>query len=112
TPSEQPRDEAGRFVAQAEEPANEGDITREEDIPELFRQEIDLGTGGKQVFEAATQEELIAKLVEAQTHASRKIRELNQAVKQVPVPAPKPRELTADEKYILAQQFQNEPDKA
>jgi hypothetical protein len=43
--------------------------------------EIDCGAAGKQIFEAATCAELIAKLMIAQRHATIKIREQAQRIK-------------------------------
>ena len=67
-----------------------------------FRREIDLGDGsGKQVFEANTLEALTDALVQAQTNATRKIRELSRRQKlqgtpdtEYPVARPKPVEAT------------------
>jgi hypothetical protein len=44
----------------------------------VHRVEIDCGEAGKQVFEAKTTAELIAKLMVAQKHATIKIRDLSQ----------------------------------
>lgn len=88
-----------------------------------FHQEIDLGDGsGVQVFEGNTAEELINKLTEAQKNATIKIRDLSREMKlgmrQSLVPAPdpqpeiKPRTLTSEEKFLIAQKFQDDPDAA
>lgn len=80
--------------------------------PTSFSRTIDLGDGsGAQVFTADSLEGLVDKLADAQKHATRKIRELNQVAKQVPK-APARKELTADEKYLLGQRLINEPDVA
>lgn len=94
-----------------------------EDAPQSFRREIDLGDGsGKQVFEADTLEALVDKLAEAQTHATKKIREQAAQIRKKPERAEErvvepagvsgKRALTADEKFALAQKFQSDPDSA
>ena len=90
-----------------------------------FRREIDLGDGsGKQVFEAESAEELNDKLVDAQTNATRKIREQNQELQTLrraalnapargqddpdgPMPEFKGRELTGDEAFAIGQRLAN-----
>lgn len=63
----------------AETPAEEKPPTPQA-APTEFVREIDLGLGeGKQVFKAESYEALVDKLVEAQTNATRKIRELSTA---------------------------------
>lgn len=101
---EQPRDAQGRFVARG----------GEEDDPVLVRDEIDLGDGsGVQVFEGigSTIEEArtdqVAKLLEAQKNATRKIRELAAKPAQ---PAPE-KVLTPDEEMALSQQLLANPSK-
>lgn len=84
-----------------------------------YRREIDLGDGsGVQVFEADTLEGLVDKLSAAQSHATRKIRELNQEVKKYRKPDEpekpvefKPRTLTTDEQFQVQQDLQD-PTKA
>lgn len=75
----------------------------------VYRRVIDLGDGsGTQVFEAPTVEELVDKLADAQTHATRKIRELSAAQKpKEVVPA-----LDENEEFVLSQQFLQSPTKA
>ena len=71
--------------------------TAEEETPptppapmQEFVREIDLGDGGgKQVFKAASYEALVDKLVEAQTNATRKIREFSRQEKRRPEPETK-----------------------
>jgi hypothetical protein len=110
-----------------EVPAVESEIseTPEQDEPVppaaskrgLWRKEIDLGDGsGKQVFEAATKDELIDALVKAQENATRKIRELNRRVKssvqpEAAKPAAKfePQTLSVDEQFALSQELQTNP---
>ena len=68
------------FEVQAEEPAKEP-VAGE---PKKFVKEIDLGDGsGVQKFEADTEAELIDKLVEAQTNATKEIRKLQRAKPKV-----------------------------
>jgi hypothetical protein len=84
------------------------------------RREIDLGDGsGKQVFEADTPDGLLDKLAEAQTNATRKIRELTTELRTKPAATPEParaaaapKVLTADEKYLIAEEFKTDPDAA
>jgi len=92
--------------------------TANEDTPKTFKQEIEYEGGGKEVFEAATQEELIAKLVESKKNATLKIRQQNQQLKGKPaVPDAKrvePRkysgkQLSQDEEFMLLQKFQTHP---
>jgi hypothetical protein len=108
---ERPRDEKGRFVsAKEEEPVVEPPAS-----PQVFRREIDLGDGsGKQVFEAESMDALLDKLTDAQTHATRKIRELSQQTKKEdPPPAPPPPvELSEDEKWIISQELMTDPGSA
>lgn len=116
---ELPRDERGRFVKTEEVPPAVEETTEEqtpapvqEEEQDWYRKEIDLGDGsGKQVFEAATLEELVEKLAEAQKNATRKIRELNRQAKEYK-PTPKPTPLTQDEKFVLDQQFRDNPSAA
>jgi hypothetical protein len=68
------------FEAQAVEPAKEPAAGE----PKKFVKEIDLGDGsGTQKFEADTEAELIDKLVEAQTNATKEIRKLQRAKPRV-----------------------------
>jgi hypothetical protein len=108
---DRPRDAQGRFLS-TKEPEPEP-----EPQPQVFRREIDLGDGsGKQVFEAESMEALLDKLTDAQTHATRKIRELSQQKKEEPAPPPPappvPSEFSEDEKWLLSQEFLTDPDKA
>lgn len=105
--SEQPRDEQGRFVARDPEQPTEESETDEEII---VRDEIDLGDGsGVQVFEgvganeAEARADQVAKLLEAQKNATKKIRELSHRPEpQLTVPS-------AEEEFILGQRILNEP---
>jgi hypothetical protein len=105
----QPRDEQGRFVAAQPEAVNEPAADVDEVV---YRRVIDLGDGsGVQVFEGATPEDLIEKLAVAQEHATRKIKELFAAQKaREEAPAP-PKELSADEEFLLSQELLNNPSK-
>jgi hypothetical protein len=112
---ERPRDAQGRFVStKEEEPAPE--VVAPPAPPQVFRREIDLGDGsGKQVFEAESMDALLDKLTDAQTHATRKIRELSQQKKEEPPPpppAPETAELTEDQRWLISQEFLTDPDKA
>lgn len=96
-----------------------------EAVAKAFRREIDLGDGsGKQVFEADSAEELNDKFAEAQANATRKIAKQDEELKSLrrrviaqpesgeqdpdgPMPAFRPRTLTADEKFALGQRLQN-----
>jgi hypothetical protein len=106
----QPRNPDGTFASTAP-------VVEEPEVPEVvapttFSRTIDLGDGsGAQIFTADSLEGLVDKLADAQKHATRKIRELNQVAKQVPK-APAKKELTADEEYLLGQRFISEPSKA
>jgi hypothetical protein len=105
----QPRDEQGRFIA-TEDHGQDNDQGQDTPDEIVYRRVIDLGDGsGTQVFEAATPEDLIEKLAEAQVHATRKIRELSKA-KETPAPAAV--ELNPDEEFVLSQQFLQSPTKA
>lgn len=120
----QARDEQGRFT-KADEAATDGeqntqevnqDDEGEEEPEQLFRYEIDLGDGGgKQVFEADSYEALIEKLGKAQEHATRKIRELSAKAKEQEKQPEKKIEtgnLTADEEWLIAQEFATRPTEA
>jgi hypothetical protein len=111
----QPRNPDGTFASTTPTPeippVTEG-ISAPIQEPTSFSRTIDLGDGsGAQVFTAESLEGLVDKLADAQKHATRKIRELNQVAKQVPKAPPK-KELTPDEEYLLGQRFISEPSKA
>jgi hypothetical protein len=105
---EQPRDENGRFVSREDAPP------ATEDEPQLIvRDEIDLGDGsGVQVFEGvgATEAEAradqVAKLLEAQRNATKKIKELSH---RQPEPPAAPAGPSAEEEFLLGQRIINEP---
>lgn len=71
----------------------------EDTKPKRFRREIDLGDGsGVQKFEGATLDELVEKLVEAQRHATRKIREQETRLKANEKPAAPLKPVSAEER--------------
>ena len=92
------------------ETKNVADPEEEPEEKILYQRRIDLGDGsGVQVFQAESMEELIDKLVTAQENATKKIRELNAAL---PKPTSKPKERTADDEFVLSQEFMTKPSKA
>ena len=96
----QARDEKGRFVSTGNEPEEVDEV--------VYEREIDLGDGsGVQVFRGATPEELLDKLAEAQVHATRKIRELNTALKSKET-AVNPA-VADDELWVLSQEMLANP---
>ena len=111
----------------AEEAVVESTATTKEpdvDEPEEFiaRRELDMGEGaGLEVFEAtgATREEaleaLTDKIAESKLNASKKIRqqeaELRDFRARTAEPA-KPKEISADDEYVIAQELQKNPSKA
>lgn len=105
TQQDPPRNEQGRFVAQPPPPA---DAPLAEDAPDeiVYRREIDLGDGsGKQVFEAASLDDLVDQLAQAQEHASRKIKQLSQERRAAEVPKPP----TDDEEWLVSQELLAKP---
>ncbi len=107
-PNDKPRDEKGRFVS-AEPETEEQDLEQEE-VPVIYKTEIDLGDGsGVQVFKADSQEELIQKLADAQKHATKKIRELTKMLKPQPVEVPKPKQYSKEEKDLLTVRMATDP---
>lgn len=95
-----------------------------EDEPETFiaRRELDLGEGaGAEIFEAegATKEEaleaLADKIADAKLNATKKIRQQEAELKDFRARSaepPKPKELSADDEYVIAQELQKNPSKA
>lgn len=85
----------------------------------LARREIDLGDGsGVQVFEAEGESEkgaleaLADKVIEAQANATKKIREQEAELRDLRARAaekPKPREISADDEYVIAQEMAKTP---
>lgn len=101
------------------------EVPKQEEAPpekQKFRRVIDLGDGsGVQVFEAESLEELVDKLTEAQTHATRKIREQNQQLKSIKPaelpkntepPKPQPRKLSEEEIRGIADEMTVNPQSA
>jgi hypothetical protein len=124
TPTAQPRDEQGRFVAVQDPPVDDTptDAPPQADdvVPpqadaapvEEFTATIDIGDGsGVQVFSAPTKDELLEKLIEAQENATRKIRELNARPTPPPTPTPEPT-VNLDDEAALAQAILSEPSAA
>lgn len=109
------RDEKGRFLPAGGPNAAAVANSDTEDVKTVpIRREIDLGDGsGKQVFEASTTDELLDKLTTAQLHATRKIRQQNQALKELrgQSGAPKyaPKAMTPDEEFVVGQEFSTKP---
>lgn len=85
----------------------------EEETPTLYRRVIDLGEGaGHEVFEAESLEELTDKIADAKQHASKKIRDQEAELRDLRAKTaepPKPKVLSADDEYILSQEFQKNP---
>jgi len=112
------RDDKGRFVAQNGEIDNSADPNADPDPdpedPEefIFTREIDLGDGsGKQVFtgkgvsKEEALEDLTDKLAQAQTHATRKIKELTKSIKA----QPEEKRYTEEEEFIISQELMSKP---
>lgn len=82
----------------------------------VYRTEIDLGDGsGVQVFEAESPEALTEKLIDAQKNATKKIRQQEAELKELRAKTagkPQSAALTDDEKYVLKQEFDKDPDAA
>ena len=119
-------DDLKKFAAEPEaEPKTEPEVKAApeivEDEPEIFvaRREIDLGDGsGVQVFEAEGESEkesleaLADKIAEAQRNATIKIREQAAELKELrarTAEPPKPKAISDDEEYVLAQELQKKP---
>lgn len=112
--TQQARDEMGRFVKTEEEAPEAAEVeepeAEEEEIPEVFEEIIDLGDGsGTQIFRADSEKALRRKLVDAQTNATRKIREQEARLKAIEDNASTTK-LTEDQRYVLSQRIIAEPD--
>jgi len=106
---------------QAEETPQSEPVQEDDEQPEIFvaRRELDLGEGaGVEVFEAegATEKEalenLLEKISDAKLNASRKIRQQEAELKDFrarTTEPPKPKTLTDDDEYVLAQEFGKKP---
>jgi hypothetical protein len=110
TEAAQPRDEQGRFVSPAAIevlPVQEPEPPAAPE-PQTFRETIDLGDGsGLQVFESDSEAGLRGQLKQALWHANKKIREDNQKAKAAEAVKT---QITADDRYVLAQRLTTEPD--
>jgi hypothetical protein len=100
-------DVKGKTVApKPEEPEEEPEDDEEID-EEKFQRVIDLGDGkSPQVFKAATMEELLDKIAEAQKHATIKIREQAEKLKKYSAQAEAE---SADNEYIVGQELMSKP---
>lgn len=116
----QPRDEAGRFVAPTPEPVVDPAVVVEDetdldpnDVVHNGELVYRLETDGEEVYyghgpDSITRErDANRQLREAKVHANRKIREQNQALK---VQEQAKQAMTADERFVLQQRLQTEPD--
>lgn len=117
-------DELKKFDAEQEQPIAAKTVAaevEEDDAPETFvaRRELDMGEGaGVEVFEAegATREEaleaLADKIADAKLNSTKKIRLQEAELKDLRArnaEQPKPKTLSADDEYVLAQEFQKTP---
>jgi hypothetical protein len=120
--AEQERDAQGRFAKKDEKTDDIVVPTEEVDNGEpdewVIRREIDLGDGGGiQVYEGRGATELDAvkdlndKLVVAQEHGTRTIREFQKKHPKEPEP-PKAPEISEDLEYVFKQQFEKKPSEA
>lgn len=79
----------------------------------VYRREIDLGDGsGVQVFEASSLEALVDRIADAQLNATKKIRSQEAELRDFRArhaEKPKPKELSADEEYVLSQELTKTP---
>lgn len=121
------RDEKGRFLPKShlatalQEQAQQQQQPEEDEIF-VARREIDLGDGsGVQVFEAegdskeSALEALADKVTEAQANATKKIRQQEAELKELrskTAEKPKSADFSDDEKYVLKQEFDKDPDAA
>lgn len=116
---EQIRQAADKEVAAKPAAADTPDAKSQENAEpgdgEIYRATIDLGDGsGVQIFEADSPEALTEKLIEAQTNATKKIREQAARLKELEgrvAEKPKAEEITADQEYIWAQEIVKNPAK-
>lgn len=102
-PVVQQRDGQGRFIKPQAAPEADGETV-------VYRREIDLGDGsGKEVFEADSMEALLDKIVEAKTHATRKIREQQQQLNDIKHTN---EQTTSDDEFVLSQELMSSPTEA
>jgi hypothetical protein len=120
-PAEQPRDEQGRFIAAVPPQADpvvppQADPVADPAAPvEEYTATIDIGDGaGVQVFSAPTKDELLEKLIEAQTNATKKIRDLSARPPVAPAAPAAPTVTTPnpDEELAISQEMLSEPTSA
>lgn len=117
---DQPRDDAGRFVAQqtAEVPAVEPAVEENDELGPndvIHNGEVchRLETSGEEVFYGhgpdiiSRERDAYRQLRESKVHANNKIREQNQQIKTYEA---KSQAMSADERYALQQRMQTEPD--
>lgn len=126
--AEQPAEQAQEPTPEpvAEQPQAEDVPAVEDEKPEpgtpyeqngIWFVDVDLQDGsGVQTFKNKTLKGLIAELTKAQANATRKIQELNKKIKETrqlvkaePLPELKPQELSDEDKFLIAQQFQTDP---
>lgn len=114
--TQQARDEMGRFIKVDDTPVDDVPVVDDtvdddvDDTPEVFEEIIDLGDGsGTQIFRADSEKALRRKLVDAQTNATRKIREQEARLKAIEDNASTTK-LTEDQRYVLSQRIIAEPD--
>jgi len=118
-------DDELRALVEAEmrgEPAPEAEKEAPEVEPEApkqtFKREIDLGDGsGKEIFEADSIEALLDKIADAKKHASLKIRQQNQELKELKTPKSEPvkqevKQPSAEDEFALSLEFQKAPSAA
>jgi len=120
----QPRDEKGRFIAKKEEDAAEEqtvETPEKEEEPEeyIFEQVVENANGTKQVFrgkgasETEALQDLVQKLTQAQTNATKKINEQESRLKTiVPKDDFKPKEYSKEEEFVISQEMMQNPTKA
>lgn len=111
-PKAQPRDASGKFAKVEDKTDDQADDEQDDDEEEVkeFVYSVDLGDGsGKQVFKGGTYQEVIDKLLQAQTNATRKISELAKEKKdREAVEAAE----AADTDYVLSQEMLTKPTSA
>ena len=90
-----------------------------EAVPTGLKATLSIGMGGDQVFYGQDREGLLQQLLAAQLNATRKIRDQNKQLKTKVVaqpvataPAPKVRELTADDKFAIKNLMADDPSAA
>src|ERR1700675_2751390 len=93
---------ADKKVVEPKKPEPPTEEEEEEDEDQEYEYKIDLGDGsGVQVFKGANAEEVVAKLGEAQKHATIKIREQAERLEKYTSQAAKD---AADNEYVIGQE--------